>query len=172
MPLLSLSIMFTEASKYLLERPLHLIILFGNLRGLIMECMLVLSRVGFHRRISNIIMLIGIPAVSSYEARAQQRLNEKTSWTLTDSLVYVGTVYWCLKEEGYLTNTQAGESVRQTIHEFMEENQISMDRLTNIISDNDFEKRVQSEIDAAGGCRPLADEFIKEATTQHPVMQR
>lgn len=117
-----------------------------------------------HRFISVILFLLVL--VASDEGVAQTQLNEKSAWTLTDSLVYIGSVYWCLKEEGYLTNSQAGESIRRIVYDFMSENKISMERLKNILSDHDFDKRVDAEIDAAGGCRQLAESFIREAMSK------
>lgn len=113
----------------------------------------------------NMIMLLFVLVVSC-DVAAQTRLNGRKSWTLTDSLVYIGSVYWCLKEEGYITNTQAGESVREIVYDFMSENKISMERLKNILSDHDFDKRLEAEIGAAGGCRQLAESFIKEAMSK------
>jgi hypothetical protein len=117
-----------------------------------------------HRFLKAIILLFVL--AGSGDVGAQAQLNDKNTWSLTDSLVYIGSVYWCLKEEGYITNTQAGEGVRQIVYEFMSENKISMERLKNILSDNDFDKRLQAEIDAAGGCRLLAESFINEATAK------
>jgi hypothetical protein len=65
-----------------------------------------------------------------------------------------------------IKNTQAGESVRKIVDDFMSENKISMERLKNILSDHDFDKRLEAEIDAAGGCRQLAESFIKEAMSK------
>jgi hypothetical protein len=45
----------------------------------------------------------------------------------------------------------------------MSDNDISMERLKNILADDDFDKRMEAEIDSAGGCRPLAESFIEEA---------
>ncbi len=111
-------------------------------------------------------IMIFFVLVVSCDVAAQARLNGRKSWTLTDSLVYIGSVYWCLKEEGYITNTQAGESIREIVYDFMSENKISMERLKNILSDHDFDKRLEAEIDAAGGCRQLAESFIKEAMSK------
>lgn len=127
--------------------------------------MLGLSRINFTHRFIQGIMLLFVLVVSD-DGLAQTQLNDKSTWTLTDSLAYIGSVYWCLKEEGYLTNTQAGESVRKIVYDFMSENNISMERLKNILSDHDFDKRVEAEIDAAGGCRQLAESFIKEAMSK------
>jgi hypothetical protein len=127
--------------------------------------MLGLNRMNATHRFINMIMLLFILVVSC-DVAAQTQLNGKRTWTLTDSLVYIGSVYWCLKEEGYITNTQAGESVRTIVYDFMSENKISMERLKNILSDHDFDKRLEAEIDAAGGCRQLAESFIKEAMSK------
>ena len=127
--------------------------------------MLGLKRMNFTHAFIKAIMLLFV-LVGSDVAGAQAQLNDKKTWTLTDSLVYIGSVYWCLKEEGYMTNTQAGEGVRQIVYDFMSENKISMERLKNILSDNEFDARLQAEIDMAGGCRRLAESFIKEATAK------
>lgn len=127
--------------------------------------MLGLHRMNSTHRFINVILFLFV-LVASDEGVAQTQLNEKSTWTLTDSLVYIGSVYWCLKEEGYLTNSQAGESIRKIVYDFMSENKISMERLKNILSDHDFDKRVDAEIDAAGGCRQLAESFIKEAMSK------
>ena len=127
--------------------------------------MLGLNRMNATHRFINMIMLLFVLVVSC-DVAAQQQQNGQRTWTLTDSLVYIGSVYWCLKEEGYITNTQAGESVRKIVYDFMSENRISMERLKNILSDHDFDKRLEAEIDAAGGCRQLAESFIKEAMSK------
>lgn len=127
--------------------------------------MLGLNRMNAIHRFINIIMPVFV-LMASNDVAAQPQLNGKRTWTLTDSLVYIGSVYWCLKEEGYITNTQAGKSVREIVYDFMSENQISMERLKNILSDHDFDKRLEAEIDAAGGCRQLAESFIKEAMSK------
>lgn len=127
--------------------------------------MLGLHRMNSTHRFINVILFLFV-LVASDEGVAQTQLNEKSTWTLTDSLVYIGSVYWCLKEEGYLTNSQAGKSIRKIVYDFMSENKISMERLKNILSDHDFGKRVDAEIDAAGGCRQLAESFIKEAMSK------
>ena len=57
-----------------------------------------------NHRFINMIMLLFVLVVS-YDVAAQTQLNGKRTWTLIDSLVYIGSVYWCLKEEGYITNT-------------------------------------------------------------------
>jgi hypothetical protein len=119
-----------------------------------------LIRMSFAHDFMKLILLLVLMGSDCVGVKAQ--LSNKQPWTLTDSLVYIGSVYWCLKEEGYITNTQAGESVRQVVNEFMDENKISMDRLMNILSDNDFEVRLEAEINAAGGCRQLAESFMKE----------
>jgi len=127
--------------------------------------MLGLNRMNATHRFIHMIMLLFVFVVSC-DVAAQTQLNGKRTWTLTDSLVYIGSVYWCLKEEGYITSTQAGESVRKIVYDFMSENKISMERLKNILSDHDFDKRLEAEIDAAGGCRQLAESFIKEAMSK------
>lgn len=126
--------------------------------------MLSLYRMNAPKGFINVIALFAL--LVSYEVAAQAQLNRERAWTLTDSLVYIGSVYWCLKEEGYVTNTQAGESVRKIVYDFMSENKISMERLKNILSGHDFGMRLEAEIDAAGGCRQLAESFIREAMSK------